>query len=85
VLYKYSDYCYKYYEEYDGEINGNVVCDLVKPIVNVFVGEAYNKKYKDMLCNVSDDIKQHKENIRDHIYSVIEAYEKMNYDVVNSI
>jgi hypothetical protein len=62
-----------------------VVCDLVKPIVNVFVGEAYNKKYKDMLCNVSDDIKQHKENIRDHIYSVIEAYEKMNYDVVNSI
>ena len=85
VLYKYSDYCYKYYEEYDGEINGNVVCDMVKPIVNVFVGEAYNKKYKDMLCNVSDDIRKHKENIRDHIYSVIEEYEKMNYDVVNSI
>ena len=83
VLYKYSDYCYKYYEEYEEQISGNVICDLVRPINNIFSGEVHNKRFKDMLYNISDDLKKHKENIRDHIYGVIEEYEKINPNVMD--
>lgn len=85
VLYKYCDYCDWYFEEFEEEINGSVVSDILKPICNIFVGEKCNKKYKEMLFDVNSELKEHKENIRDHIYTVIDEYEKMNYDAVNSI
>ena len=85
VIYKYADYCDKFEEEYCEEINNNVVNDFIRPLTNLFYGEPFNKEYRDLLYDIKKETKNDYHLFREHLYNVVEEFEKINANSMNEI
>lgn len=85
IIYKYADYCDRYIDEYGDKMKNSIYGELIRPLTNIFYGEDNNKQYKERLYQISDEIKTNYNNIRDHLYSVVDYYEKLNYNAMNTI
>lgn len=85
IIYKYCDYCDKYEEEYEEEINNCIVNDFIRPLTNLFYGEPYNKEYRDLLYDIKKETKNDYHMVRDHLYNVVEQFEKINEQSMNEI
>ena len=94
VVYEYADYCQKYIDEHADNLCSGLLGEMVKPLTNLFTGEKFNKVFTNKLYEITHGskdqnkkrelLKKH-ENIAEHLYSSIEAFEKENEEAVLSI
>ena len=94
LIYEYADYCQKYVDEHSEQLSSGLIAEMVKPMTNIFSGEKYNKVFTNKLFDITHGSKdQNKkkelikkyENISEHLYSCIEAFEKENEEAALSI
>ena len=94
LVYEYADYCQKYIDEHTDNISSGLVGEMIKPLTNLFVGEKYNKIFTNKIYEITHGSKDKNkkkellkkyENIAEHLYSSIEAFEKENEEAVLSI
>jgi len=87
LLYKYSDACVNYInnKEY---LKSNLIGDLIKPLTNLFYNESNNNLYKELLNSILYKKEKNKnilfDSFQDHIYNVIEKFEKINFSSLNN-
>ena len=94
LVYEYADYCQKYVNEHSEYIGSGLMGEMIKPLTNLFTGEKFNKVFTNKLFEITHGSKDQDkkkelmkkyENISEHLYSCIEAFEKENEEAVLSI
>jgi len=94
LIYEYADYCQKYIDEHPEYVSSGLMGEMIKPMTNLFAGEKFNKVFTNKLYEITHGSKdQNKkkellkkyENISDHLYSCVEAFEKENEEALLSI
>lgn len=87
LLFKYSDECVNYInnKEY---LKSNLIGDLIKPLTNLFYNESNNNLYKELLNSILYKKEKNKnilfDSFQEHIYNVIEKFEKINFSSLNN-
>lgn len=94
LIYKYAEYCQKFIDEHQEQIGTGLFVEMVKPFTNLFTGEKFNKTFTNKLIEITRGTKNKEEkkkflkkyeNIIDHFYSSVEAFEKVNEEALLSI
>lgn len=86
IIYEYSDYCENYINKYNGEMNNILISKMIKPLTNLFNGEKNSKKFREELYKIPIAIKKENDyhNIKEHFYTLIEEFSKINPEAVNN-
>jgi tRNA-dihydrouridine synthase A len=86
IIYKYSDYCNQFLNEFEGKFGKGIINDIIKPLTNLFFGEKNNSEYRNLLYSINKVNNLENKNfdiVCDHLYNVVEKYEKINSDAIN--
>lgn len=86
IIYKYSDYCNQFLNEFEGKFGKGIINDIIKPLTNLFFGEKNNSEYRNLLYSINKVNNLENKNVDivcDHLYNVVEKYEKINSDAIN--